>query len=88
MKHVKELTYNSKNKVFFLKCERVLEMKYVMEVVHHQVAKEKLPVLQMELDYELLTLYDAMKEKNDMEIKESKNRLKRLRLKWLQYKYA
>jgi len=57
-----------------------------MEVIHHQVAKEKLPVLQMEIDYELLTLYDALKEKNEIQIKESKDRLKRLRLKWLQLK--
>lgn len=62
------------------------KLKYVMEVIHHQVAKEKLPVLQMEIDYELLTLYDALKEKNETQIKESKDRLKRLRLKWLQLK--
>lgn len=62
------------------------KLKYVMEVIHHQVAKEKLPVLQMEIDYELLTLYDALKEKNEIQIKESKDRLKRLRLKWLQLK--
>jgi len=64
----------------------VCKLKYVMEVIHHQVAKEKLPVLQMEIDYELLTLYDALKEKNEIQIKESKDRLKRLRLKWLQLK--
>lgn len=57
-----------------------------MEIIHHQAAKEKLPVIQMEIDYELLTLHDALREKNQLEIKQSKDRLKRLRLEWLQLK--
>lgn len=55
-----------------------------MEIVHQQVAKEQLPIIKMEIDYELLTLYDAIQEKDEVQIKVSKERLKQLRLKWLQ----
>lgn len=71
---------------FFLKFEGVCNVKYVMEIVHQQVAKEKLPVIQMEIDYELLTLHDALKEKNELQINQTKDRLKRLRVQWLQLK--
>lgn len=60
------------------------KLRYVMEIVHQQVAKEQLPIIKMEIDYELLTLYDAIQEKDEVQIKVSKERLKQLRLKWLQ----
>ncbi|HLS35179.1 MAG TPA: hypothetical protein VK061_02960 [Bacillota bacterium] len=58
-------------------------MKNVMDVIHKKKAKEKLPILKLEIDYELLTLYDAMQVKDDLQIKRSKKRLHELRLKWM-----
>lgn len=54
-----------------------------MDVIHKKKAKEKLPILKLEIDYELLTLYDAMQVKDDLQIKRSKKRLHELRLKWM-----
>nr|WP_068672518.1 hypothetical protein [Oceanobacillus sp. Castelsardo] len=50
-------------------------MKFVMEVIKREEAKEKLPVIKMEIDYELMTLYDAIQEDNQVQIIKSKERL-------------
>ena len=39
------------------------------------IQKQYEQVLQLELDYELATLFDAMKEQNELDIKKSKQRL-------------
>lgn len=56
-------------------------MKYIIEEVKRQEEKEKLPVIRMEIDYELLTLYDALKENDKVQIIKSKEKLKVLRRK-------
>ncbi|MGX4669095.1 hypothetical protein JNUCC74_07755 [Cerasibacillus sp. JNUCC 74] len=54
-------------------------MKYVMEVLRRKEAEEKLPVIRMEIDYELVTLYDAMKNEDKVAVIKSKERLNQLR---------
>lgn len=59
-------------------------LKYVMEVIRRQEAEKKLPVIKMEIDYELLTLYDALQENDRIQMIKSKERLNQLRLQWLE----
>ncbi|API93756.1 MULTISPECIES: hypothetical protein [Virgibacillus] len=59
-------------------------MKYVMETLRKKEAREKLPVIRMEIDYELVTLYDAMKKEDTVAIIKSKERLINLRKQWLE----
>ncbi|NBJ70759.1 MULTISPECIES: hypothetical protein [Clostridia] len=59
-------------------------MKYVMETLRKKEAREKLPVIRMEIDYELVTLYDAMKQDDTVAIIKSKERLINLRKQWLE----
>ncbi|WP_163970789.1 hypothetical protein [Oceanobacillus halotolerans] len=54
-------------------------MKYVMEALRRQEAKEKIPVIRMEIDYELVTLYDALQADDHVQVIKSKERLKQLR---------
>ncbi|RKQ37354.1 hypothetical protein D8M06_00700 [Oceanobacillus halophilus] len=54
-------------------------MKFVMDLIKWEEAKVKLPVIKMEIDYELLTLYDALQEDDQIQIIKSKERLKFLR---------
>jgi len=57
----------------------VIQLKYLMQAIEKQEAKLKLPVVRMEIDYELVTLYDAMQEKDEAKIKQAKKRLFALR---------
>ncbi|RDW18429.1 hypothetical protein CWR48_12720 [Oceanobacillus arenosus] len=59
-------------------------MKYVMEALKRKEAEEKLPVIRMEIDYELVTLYDAMQEKDKLQIIKTKDRLEALRIQMLE----
>jgi hypothetical protein len=59
-------------------------LKYILEEVRRQEEKEKIPVVKMEIDYELLTLYDALQEQDSVQIIKSKERLKHLRMKLLE----
>ncbi|MBU8565076.1 hypothetical protein KM914_01250 [Virgibacillus pantothenticus] len=59
-------------------------MKYVMETLRKKEAREKLPVIRMEIDYELVTLYDAMKKEDTVAIIKNKERLINLRKQWLE----
>jgi hypothetical protein len=54
-------------------------LKYILEEVRRLEEKEKLPVLRMEIDYELLTLYDALQANDNVQVIKSKERLKLLR---------
>ncbi|MEW9677847.1 hypothetical protein ABRT01_17055 [Lentibacillus sp. L22] len=54
-------------------------MKYVMEALRRKEAEEKLPVIRMEIDYELVTLHDAMKANDTVQIIKTKERLEQLR---------
>ncbi|MDY0396251.1 hypothetical protein ACFSMW_03125 [Virgibacillus halophilus] len=53
-------------------------MKYVMETIRRKEQQEKLPVIRMEIDYELMCLYDAMQEKDKVKIIKAKEKLKHL----------
>ena len=55
------------------------EVKYVMEALRQREAEEKIPVLQMEIDYELITLHDAMQAEDEQKMEETKGRLEKLR---------
>ncbi|WP_100011090.1 hypothetical protein [Lentibacillus sediminis] len=58
-------------------------MKYVMEALRRKEAEEKLPVIRMEIDYELVTLFDAMQAEDTVEIIKAKERLEQLRMQLL-----
>ncbi|WP_085507971.1 hypothetical protein [Thalassobacillus devorans] len=60
-------------------------MKRVMEALWQREAEEKLPVIRLEIDYELMTLYDAMMEEDEEQIAISKQRLNELRTELLQW---
>lgn len=55
-------------------------LKYVMEAIRRKEAQEKLPVIRMEIDYELVTLHDALKANDNVQIIKAKERLEQLRL--------
>lgn len=55
-------------------------MNYVMEILRKKEAQKRLPVNRMEIDYELVTLYDAMQENDKEVIFKTKQRLEKLRL--------
>jgi hypothetical protein len=58
-------------------------LKYILEEVRRNEEKEKIPVIRMEIDYELLTLYDALQADDKVQIIKSKEKLKLLRKKLL-----
>ncbi|SHF48367.1 hypothetical protein [Ornithinibacillus halophilus] len=59
-------------------------MRFVMETLKRDEKLELLPVIKMEIDYELLTLHDAMEENDTVLIIKTKERLKLLRKKLLE----
>ena len=59
------------------------ELRYVIEVLRQKEAEEQLPVIKMEIDYELVTLHDALLTGDKVEIIKAKERLEKLRLEWL-----
>ena len=54
-------------------------MRQVINALKRTDAEKRIPVLRLELDYELATLYDAMME-NDKQKKKSVQKLEVLRL--------
>ncbi|WP_176560204.1 hypothetical protein [Brevibacillus dissolubilis] len=54
-------------------------MDQVIAALKRRDAEERIPVLRLELDYELATLHDAMKSKDQSQIEASKARLHQLR---------
>ncbi|GEN86632.1 hypothetical protein [Oceanobacillus sojae] len=58
-------------------------MKYVMEALRRKEAEERLPVIKLEIDYELATLYEAMQDEDTLQIIKSKERLKQLSEQWM-----
>lgn len=59
------------------------KLRYVIEVLRQKDAREQLPVIKMEIDYELVTLHDALLVDNKVEIIKAKERLEQLRMQWL-----
>ncbi|WP_173916604.1 hypothetical protein [Halobacillus sp. Marseille-Q1614] len=50
-------------------------MKHVMEALRKREAEERLPVIRMEIDYELVSLHDAMLAEDQEQIEQCKERL-------------
>ena len=51
-------------------------MKQMIKIIRKvDIEKQYEEILMLEMDYELATLYDAMKEKNQIDIEKSKKRL-------------
>lgn len=53
-------------------------MRYVIEQVRKKETRQLRSVIRMEIDYELVTLFDAMQDKNTIEMIKSKERLRAL----------
>lgn len=51
-----------------------------MEALRRKEAQEKLPVIRMEINYELVTLHDALQANDSLEIIKAKERLGQLRI--------
>ncbi|MBS2968813.1 hypothetical protein J9317_08590 [Metabacillus sp. KIGAM252] len=58
-------------------------MKQVIKAAQPRELKNRISVIQLELDYELATLFDAMQNNNEDQKSESKQRLEKLRKEWL-----
>ena len=57
----------------------MLTMKQVVHIIRkYDMEKEKIQTLKLELDYQLATLYDAMQDGNEEEIKDAKMQLSEL----------
>lgn len=56
----------------------------MIEVLKKQEARDQLPVIRMEIDYELVTLHDALLANDKIEIIKAKERLEQLRVQLLQ----
>jgi len=59
-------------------------LKYIMEELRQNEAQAELPVIRLEIDYELVTLSDALKMNDKVAIIKSKERLEQLRLQLLE----
>ncbi|WP_330998053.1 hypothetical protein [Cerasibacillus terrae] len=57
----------------------MFQLKYVLETLRREEEAAKLPVIRMEIDYELLTLYDAMQDNDTVKIIRAKEKLHHLR---------
>jgi hypothetical protein len=71
------------HKVLFQK-EHVITIEEMMQAFRSKRPDERIPVLRMELDYELATLHDALQAGHSDVIKTSKERLAELRHEMLQ----
>ncbi|MGM8364270.1 hypothetical protein ACLIBG_02190 [Virgibacillus sp. W0181] len=54
-------------------------MKYVMEALRRKEDQERLPVIRLEIDYELATLFEAIQTADTVKMIKSKERLGQLR---------
>jgi hypothetical protein len=61
-------------------------VKQVMKGRQKYEAKKRLTVVKLELDYELATLFEAMKENDEQKKKECIRKLEKLRNEWLRLK--
>nr|WP_249226175.1 hypothetical protein [Oceanobacillus jordanicus] len=55
-----------------------------MEALRRKEAQEKLPVIRMEIDYELVSLYDALQAEDTVEVIKAKEKLEQLRKQLIQ----
>lgn len=61
----------------------VLMVKKVLESLQKENGRKRINVIKMEIDYELLTLHDAIKAGDKEQIEKSKERLSELRDEWV-----
>ncbi|WP_458414036.1 hypothetical protein ACNQFZ_03855 [Schinkia sp. CFF1] len=61
-------------------------MKQVVRLMKRTEAEKRIPVLRLEIDYELATLYDAMLAQDEAQIKKSKLILEQFRQEMLRLK--
>lgn len=54
-------------------------MKQVIQTLKRTDAEQRIPVVRLEIDYELATLHDAMVREDTVEIKACKERLEKFR---------
>lgn len=54
-------------------------MRQVIQTLNRKDAEKRIPVLRLEIDYELATLHDAMVNEDQKEIAACKERLEKLR---------
>lgn len=59
-------------------------MNYVMEILKKKEAQKQLPIIRIEIDYELVTLHDAMEESDKDTIVKVKHRLEQLRIQFIE----
>lgn len=57
---------------------------YVMEILRQKEALKQLPVIRMEIDYELVTLHDALQANEQETVIRTKERLNQLRIQWIE----
>ncbi|GAE29920.1 hypothetical protein [Halalkalibacter hemicellulosilyticus] len=60
-------------------------MEQVMNTLKRKDGRDRIPVLRLEIDYELVTLHDAMATENLDEMKAAKSRLRRLHAELVEY---
>jgi len=63
-------------------------MKYMMESIWREEAKKQLPAIRLEIDYELVTLHDALQEDDRIQIIRSKEKLEHLRIQLLHIEHG
>jgi len=59
-------------------------MKRVIDSLQEKEVMERLPIVRMEIDYELMMLHEAMKNEDEEQKAQSKERLEKLRNELLQ----
>ncbi|HLR15071.1 MAG TPA: hypothetical protein VK144_04560 [Bacillota bacterium] len=63
-------------------------MKYMMESIWREEAKKQLPAIRLEIDYELVTLHDALQEDDRIQMIRSKEKLEQLRIQLLHIEHG
>ncbi|UTR15232.1 hypothetical protein MM221_01135 [Salipaludibacillus sp. LMS25] len=58
-------------------------MEKVIQTLKRRDGEKRIPVLKLEIDYELLTLFDAIQSNEHDQITKSKQKLEKLRSEWL-----
>ncbi|WP_237458557.1 hypothetical protein [Pontibacillus yanchengensis] len=59
------------------------KMKRVMDALNERKVMERMPVLKMEIDYELMNLHEAMEQDDQEKMNITKDKLEALRLEWI-----
>lgn len=71
------------NKKILFEKECIVTMEQVIEAISRRDAEDRIPVLKMELDYELSRLFEAMEKGDTKQMESSKQELEKLRVEML-----